>query len=198
MVNALKSAGPGPKKAKMDLTPEAFAFFLRWLSEDDRLATQQYFSIEQRLTKFFVRKGCLHSDELFDKTVNVLVRKLQEGTEIQNRLSFFYGVAQRVWWEYLREEPSLQSIEGKDIPAPPPDPSPEPELQCLETCMNALTPGDRELFIQYHEGQGRERIENRKRLARTHGGENTTRIKVFRIRRKLHECVSTCIDKKKQ
>ena len=197
MVNALKSAGPGPKKAKMELTPEAFALFLRWLSEDDRLAAEQYLLIRRRLIKFFVRKGCLHPDELFDKTVNVLVRKLQDGNELLNRVAFCYGVARNIWREYTRE-PKSQPIEGKDIPAPPPDPPPEQELKCLESCMNALTPGDRELFILYHEGQGRERIENRKCLARKHGGENTTRIKVFRIRRKLHDCVTTCIKKSQQ
>jgi hypothetical protein len=80
----------GVKKA---LTAEAFGKFLRWLSPNDESAVQEYQSIRLRLVRYFVHKGCSDPDDLFDKTIDVVVGKIEGGGEYPNPAAFCFGVA---------------------------------------------------------------------------------------------------------
>jgi DNA-directed RNA polymerase specialized sigma24 family protein len=69
----------------------------------------------------------------------------------------------------------------------------ELELQCLERCLTRLSPADRESIVQYHAGQGRDKIQARRALALGVGGTNVLRIKMCRIRKELRICVVACV-----
>ena len=69
------------KGEKRTLTPEAFGKFLRWLSEDDELAVREYQRIRTKLVRFFIHKGCTDADDLFDKTVDIVVAKVESCEE---------------------------------------------------------------------------------------------------------------------
>jgi DNA-directed RNA polymerase specialized sigma24 family protein len=176
------------------LTPDAFARFLRWLAEDVELALKRYWALRKKLVNFFVRKGCSDPHELFDKTVDVVVRKIDAGGEYTNQDAFCYGVARNIWLEHSRK-PKPDPLVTDNIPSPPDDEreSLEQKLKCLEGCMEELSPRSRDLITRYHQNQGRQKIESRKELAKEHGGENTLRIKAFRIRKSLHDCVNACL-----
>jgi len=65
--------------AKKALTPDAFGKFLRWLSQNDEEAVREYQSIRMRLVRYFVHKGCPDPDDLFDRTIDVLVGRTVDG-----------------------------------------------------------------------------------------------------------------------
>ena len=176
------------------LTPDAFARFLRWLAEDIELALKRYWIIRKKLLNFFVRKGCSDPHVLFDKTVDVVVRKIDAGGEYTNQDAFCYGVARNIWKEH-RRKPNPDPLVTDNIPAPRNDEREllELKLKCLEGCMEELSPRSRDLITRYHQNQGRQKIECRRELAKEHGGENTLRIKAFRIRKSLHDCVNACV-----
>jgi|SRR6476661_7156382 hypothetical protein len=176
------------------LTPDAFARFLRWLSEDNELAIKAFFAIRKKLITFFVRKGCDVPEELFDNTVDVVVRKIDAGGEYANQEAFCYGVAKNIWREHARK-PKPGPFVTDDIPSPLNEDREllEQKLKCLEVCMEDLSPRSRDLITRYYQNQGRQKIECRRELAKEHGGENTLRIKAFRIRKTLHDCVNTCV-----
>ena len=92
---------------KRTLTPEAFGQFLRWLSRDDELAVQEYQRIRTKLIRFFIHKGCTDADDLFDKTVDIVVAKVESCEEYHNPLAYCYGVARNVWHEDTRERKSV-------------------------------------------------------------------------------------------
>jgi hypothetical protein len=50
------------------------------------------------------------------------------------------------------------------------------------------------VVVRYHQGQGHDKIETRKRLADRLGGVNALRIRMCRIRRELRTCVAVCLD----
>jgi hypothetical protein len=185
---------PGSKKAMGGLTPEAFARFLRWLSEDSDHAIKTFFTIRKKLITFFVRKGCIAPEELFDKTVDVVVRKIDAGGEYANQEAFCYGVARNVWLEH-QKKPQPGPLVTDNIPSPQDDECEllEQKLKCLESCMEELSLRNRDLITRYYQNQGRKKIECRRELAKEHGGENTLRIKAFRIRKSLHGCVNACV-----
>lgn len=179
------------QEEKRKLTAEAFGKFLRWLSENDELAVHEYQRIRAKLVRFFVHKGCIDADDLFDKTVDIVVGKIESCTEYPNPLAYCYGVARNVWYQDTRERKSVTL--DVDVPSPEhPDPKVhEQELQCLERCLDQLSPGDRDIVSRYH-GEGRDKIERRKLLADVAGGMNALRIKMCRIRKELRICVVAC------
>ena len=177
---------------KRTLTPEAFGKFLRWLSEDDELAVREYQRIRTKLTRFFIHKGCTDADDLFDKTVDIVVGKIESCAQYSNPLAYCYGVARNVWYQDTRER-KLVVIDTDVASLEHPDPKVrELELQCLDRCLTQLSPGDREIIVQYHAGQGRDKIQARKLLAAGVGGTNVLRIRMCRIRKELRTCVAAC------
>lgn len=184
---------PNPERQR-SLTPEVFASFLLWLSPAPEQAGREYLDIRNTLVKFFVRKGCAHAEELTDKTLDRVVLIVHREPEKYTKpISLCCGVAKKVWFEYRRKI-LPESLEDENIPGPDPpdDEFTEHEMQCLSHCLDQLSQRDRELITQYHQFQGRQRIENRKHLAGLHGGMNKLRITACRIRARLHDCISSC------
>ena len=185
---------PVPERQRY-LTPEVFASFLLWLSPDPGQAAREYLSISKTLMKFFVRKGSAHAEELTDRTLDRVVLIVnREPEKYQRPISLCCGVAKKVWLEY-RRQPVPATLEDDNIPAPAPmeNEFSEHELQCLRHCLDQLPLSDRELITQYHQFQGRQKIENRKHLAQVYGGLNKLRITTCRIRARLHDCIDGCI-----
>jgi hypothetical protein len=184
---------PNPERQR-SLTPEVFASFLLWLSPAPEQAGREYLDIRNTLMQFFVRKGCAHAEELTDKTLDRVVLIVHREPEKYTKpISLCCGVAKKVWFEYRRKK-LPQTLEDENIPMPdrPDDEFTEHEMQCLRHCLDQLSQRDRELITQYHQFQGRQKIENRKHLAELHGGVNKLRITACRIRARLHDCIGSC------
>ena len=180
------------KGEKRTLTPEAFGKFLRWLSEDDELAVREYQRIRTKLIRFFIHKGCTDADYLFDKTVDIVVAKVESCEQYQNPLAYSYGVARNVWHEDTRERKSVPLEVDVASPEHPDPKAYELELQCLDHCLARLSPGDRDVVTLYHGQHGRDKIPVRRGLADGAGGMNALRIRVCRIRKELRICVVEC------
>ena len=185
---------PGKQRS---LTQEGFASFLLWLSPDPGQAAREYLDISKTLMKFFVRKGSAHAEELTDRTIDRVVGIVHDQpNKYSTPISLCYGVARKVWQED-RRTPTPEALEDDNIPAPiqPEDDLTEHELQCLRHCLDQLPFRHRELITQYHQFQGRQKIETRKHLAQMHGGLNKVRITACRIRARLHDCIDSCMQR---
>jgi len=174
------------------LTQEDFDRLLAWLDPERERAGQRYEEIRLRLIKLFACRGCGEADLLADETINRVARKLPEvaGTYTGDPALYFCGVAHRVHLEYLRRRP----------PAPAPVARPAEEVEreyaCLESCMRELTPDSRELVLQYYMEEKQVKIDHRKELARRLGiAINALRLRAFRIRAALQQCVEDCLEK---
>src|SRR5229473_8273492 len=132
------------REAKKALTSEAFGKFLRWLSADDELAVREYQSIRRRLVRYFIHRGCADPDELFDKTVDILVGRIEACGEVISPLAYCYGVARNVWRENARERRPVPLNENMVSIVSPNFEYREHELKCLEHCMGQLSPSDRD------------------------------------------------------
>jgi len=179
-----------------ELTPEAFAKFLLWLSDDPDTAAREYEKIRKKMVRYFTLKGCDDPDTLFDKTIDQAARTHDSTDDYPTPLALCYGVAKNIWREDCRKR-KPDPLPDDDLLAVPESETEEreQEAKCLETCLSRLSAGSRNLITRYYQGHGREKIEARKQLAAAHGGENTLRIKAFRIRGKLRVCVDECIQR---
>lgn len=190
------STEPLPQKTR-SLTQEAFSSLLCWLSPSPEQAARNYLDMRSKLIKFFIRKGCAHSDELADRTLDraALIVHNDPGKYV-NPMALCCGVGKRIWLEYLREEAST-ILDVKDIPSPPNQAAEfsKHEETCLNSCLEKLSERDRDLITQYHQFQGSQKIAKRKQMAEAHGGINKLRITAHRIRIRLHDCVSGCVQR---
>ena len=108
---------------------------------------------------------------------------------------YFWGVAKKVFYEYLEY---LKKESSKKVPPPtPPREELELEHDCLERCSSELSTEDRELIHKYYCHTGREKIGNRKEMAKKLGiGLNALRIRAHRIRIVLRRCIEHCLHPK--
>lgn len=175
------------------LSQESFDALLDWLDSDREQAGMKYEEIRRRLIKIFTGRGCAEAEDLADETINRVISKLDE---IENqftgeRARYFFGVANKVYMEYSRRKP----------PQPPPIPEEdsrriEQSYRCLEECIGRLSSENRELLLHYYQAEGRAKIEQRKLLAEKLGiAPNALRIRAYRIRAGLQECVEKCIER---
>jgi len=75
----------------------------------------------------------------------------------------------------------------------------EREFRCLERCMELLTPDNRALVLQYYHEEKKAKIDHRKLLAKKLGiAVNALRIRAYRIRATLLECVQNCLQRTMQ
>jgi len=173
------------------LSQESFDKLLSWLDPDREKAGIKYEQIRHRLIKIFAGRGCADAEDLADETINRVTGKLDEIQDLfeGDRARYFYGVANKVWLEYLRRK----------LPQPPPpfadSDRVELEYRCLEECISKLSDENRKLLLQYYQAEGREKIEQRRLLAEKLGiAPNALRIRAFRIRSALQKCVEDCIE----
>jgi DNA-directed RNA polymerase specialized sigma24 family protein len=175
------------------LSQEALDALLDWLDPDREQAGIKYEQIRLRLIKIFTGRGCVDVEDLADETINRVTNKL---TKIENnfmgdRTAYFFGVANKVYMEHRRRKP----------PQPPPSPPAdsertELEYRCLERCVEKLSDDNRELLLRYYGTEGGTRVEDRKKLAEQLGiAPNALRIRAYRIRLTLQDCVEKCVER---
>jgi DNA-directed RNA polymerase specialized sigma24 family protein len=175
------------------LTQESFDALLDWLDPQREKAGQKYEDIRRRLIKIFTCRGCSEPEDLADETINRVTNKLKEieAGFTGDRARYFYGVANKVHLEYLRRKPDVT------LPLPVANSDEvEREFKCLETCIDRLTPDNRELVLQYYQEDKKAKIDHRKMLAEHLGiAVNALRIRACRIRATLLECVQNCLER---
>jgi DNA-directed RNA polymerase specialized sigma24 family protein len=174
------------------LSQESFDALLDWLDSDREQAGIKYEDIRRRLITIFTGRGCFDAEDLADETINRVISKLDEiGSEFTgDRARYFFGVANKVHMEYARRKPP-------PVPLVSSDPNrAEVEYRCLDKCMSRLSEQHREFVFQYYQAEGRAKIEQRKVLAEKLGiGLNALRIRAYRLRASLQECVEKCVER---
>ena len=176
-----------------ELSQEAFDALLAWLDSDREQAALKYEKIRHTLINYFQSRACLEPEDLADETINRVTSKLKEIEKdfTGDRARYFFGVAKMVYLEYLRRK--LPQV----VTVPASDPNQiELEYSCLEDCIERLSKQDRDLLLRYYGAEGRKDTERRRGLAEELGiGPNALRIRVYRIRQELKECVATCVER---
>jgi RNA polymerase sigma factor (sigma-70 family) len=189
-------------KPKWQLTQEAFDRFLSALDENRDVAGEKYLLIRRNLVRFFEGRGFYESETHTDEVFNRVAKKLTEG-EIEDVSQYVYGVARLLILELYKERekanrvaheqptesfPQLESDERAET---------EQKLGCLNKCLLELPAENRDIIIQYYQGEKREKIETRQRLAeRLKIPQNALRSRAVRLREKLEDCILGCLKKR--
>src|ERR1043165_7596976 len=147
---------------KWILTQESFDELLMWLGPDREQAGRKYEDIRQALVRIFICRGCPTPEELADESINRVAKRLKDIKDVYtgDPALYFYGVAKKVFLEYLKTPP---------VPVPPPlqehSGEMDREYECLEHCVEKLPPENRVLVLRYYQKERCAKIVQRKQLA---------------------------------
>jgi RNA polymerase sigma factor (sigma-70 family) len=195
---------PPLPKQKWAITPEAFDLLLSWLDPNRERAGEKYEEIRARLIKRFRQHGCGEPEQLANETIDRVARKLPEiiATYEGDPVPYFYAVAHYVHIEFLRS-PAAIPLSQTDVPigfvqaVPELFDEDESLNACLKHCMDKLAQRDRELILQYYQGERQVKIKLRKELAEGLGIKLANlRLQTQRIRAKLKTCILDCLNRK--
>ena len=192
--HAEQSQSPRPKWL---LTQAAFDRFLSLLDCDRDRAGEMYESLRRNLIHLFIWRGCRDPEAHADETINRVIRKIDEGEEVRDLISYAHGVARRLLLEIFKQQ-EREQIGIDDLPplaasTEQPDDS-ERGVLCLRRCLNRLPEESRRLIVQYYQGEKSAKIENRKRLAEGLCLTlNALRYRAFELRQRLEGCIERCM-----
>jgi DNA-directed RNA polymerase specialized sigma24 family protein len=192
------------------LTQEALDRLLLRLDPDRDAAGERYLQIREKLCKFFQWRGCTTPDEFADRTIDRVARRLEGGEEIRagDAYLFFHGVAinvlrefwkhaQRVREKPLEEAPEVHTAAENPVEIGERKVEQERQLGCLDGCVKKLPAQQLMLITQYHQGEGGAKIAKRNELATYLGIPlNALRIRAYRIRGELENCITDCTKQK--
>lgn len=187
------------RKKLWTLTQESFDSLLAWLNPDREQAGKKYEEIRSRLVKGFASHGCPAAEELADETINRVAKRLPEIAEtyVGDPLRYFYRVAHYVHLEYLRKESHVAQLPPGELPVRENAEDIEPEYECLDKCLRQLTPDNRELVLQYYQGEKSMKIRIRKALAlRLNTKQANLRLQAYRIRENMKKCIQECLEQR--
>ena len=177
---------------KKEVTPEKFVSFLEWLSPDPDRAGEEYERLRFRLCTFFSQRHCSFADELADETINRVILKVAE-EKIENKIAYCYGVARNVYRESLRSERTHLDIDEVTIAAKAPE-EPSFSSECLDQCLDKLSPDTRNLLLEYFSEARSAKIELHRRISESLAMTQTAlRMRVMRTKQKLKVCVQECM-----
>ena len=184
-------------RQKWTLNQEAFDRLLVAFDADRETAGQKYLEIRNNLTRFFEWRGCSFPEDHADETINRMAKRVGEGEEILNHSGYAIGVARLLLLEInkgrQREQSALAEI-GATPDVYVPEDDGDSRLTCLRNCLQTLSPDNRELILQYYQGEKGEKIQNRKKLLDRLGiPVNTLRMRALRLRERLQSCVEECV-----
>jgi RNA polymerase sigma factor (sigma-70 family) len=198
-VSPRRRVSPSPRPERWQLTQEAFDGLLAALDADRERAAEKYLSLRRNLVRFFESRG-FPADEAADEVCNRLARKTEAGASFENISTYALAVARYLALE-LGKSPERKIVgEAPEIAVPPFDDDAdgrEAKLDCLNHCLSELPEENRRLITAYYEGSGREKIENRRKLAeKLEIPQNALRSRAVRLRDKLEACLAKCLRRK--
>ena len=187
------------------IPPESFDEILAWLNPDRDVAGTIYVQLRQDLTKIFTWNRCPDPDGLTDEVFDRVAKKVHEirKTYVGDPKLYFYGFARNLIKEIPKKIKTQTSLQGTE---PASDPRRETEQEtanmredCLRSCLQKLSKEKRELIVAYYARDKQAKIDHRTEMARRLGiSVETLRVKAFRIRSTLEQCLERCIDRMAQ
>jgi RNA polymerase sigma factor (sigma-70 family) len=191
------------------IPPESFDEILAWLNPDREVAADMLVQLRHDLEKIFQWRGCSDPEGLTDEVLDRVAKKVHEvrpDYEGDPR-RYFHAVANNVVKEDIKKRTthlSLDDVDPLKNPLTQPEPEAEDETQadrdeCLQLCLRELSDDKQALIRAYYEKEKQAKIDNRSELARQFGmSVQTLRVKVYRIRQSLDQCIERCLERKAQ
>jgi RNA polymerase sigma factor (sigma-70 family) len=193
------------RKIRDGITQETFDELLAWLDPNRAEAANKYESIRSSLVQVFSWRKCADPEGMADSAINRVARKVRDlrSDYEGDPARYFHGVARNMLREYENTRRLEVSLSNRELAAVPPFVDRLAELEriddCLRSCLRALPHKHRRLLMRYYAYDKREKAKRRQQMAHRLGIEQgALRVRIFRLRTTLEECMKQCLHKKEQ
>jgi RNA polymerase sigma factor (sigma-70 family) len=183
------------------IPPESFEEILAWLDPDREVAATMYVQLRHDLANIFKWRACSDPEGLTDEVFDRVAKKVHEvrPTYVGDPRLYFRAVANNVVRENLKNVKTQVSLDDDELPEPITTKCEEDDMldmeECLQSCLPKLSPKNRKLIVAYYAKEKQAKIDNRSELAQQLGiSVETLRVKVYRIRVSLQECIERCLE----
>lgn len=187
-------------RPRWELTASAFDRLLASLDIEREKAAEKYLRLKNNLVRFFEARGIAAADDAADEVLDRLARKLDGIETIDDPQTYALGIARLVALEFYKrlKMVSAADTDGATIADRVADRESgderEERLKCLDDCLTNLTAEKREIIVGYYNGEKRDKIENRSRLAAALGiPSGALRSRATRLRDVLENCIVDCL-----
>jgi len=187
------------------IPPESFDEILAWLNPDRDVAGSIYVQVREDLTKIFTWNRCADPEGLTDEVFDRVAKKVHhlKDSYVGDPKLYFYGVARNLIKEVPKKVKMQTSLQGTE---PASDPRHELEQEtammredCLRSCLQKLRKDKRELILEYYAKDKQAKIDHRTEMAERLGiTVETLRVKAYRIRATLEQCIERCLERMAQ
>lgn len=190
-------------RQKTDLDAEALEALLTRLDPDSGEAGKKYLQLRDKLARHcFKTHEFLRADELADKTLSILAKKLSSKDEhIEKPESYAFTILDILLLANSRRRKTVllpENFPGGDNPERTviKKMDGEKEVKCFWRCLDRLSPEKRSLFLAYNPCEECNREEIRRQIANVLGiTVETLRTRMNRLRRKMEKCCADCISR---
>lgn len=186
------------------IQPDSFDEILAWFNADREVAATIYLQLRHDLTQIFTWNRCSDPDGLTDEAIDRVaknVHQLRKTFEGDPRL-YFHGVARNLIKENRRMVKTQVSLEENDPVEPMSEVENETAImreECLHFCLQKLSGEQREMILSYYAKEKQAKIDHRTEMARRLGvSAETLRVRAYRIRATLEQCIERCLKRKEQ
>ena len=186
------------------IPPESFDEILAWLNPDRDVAAQMYVQLRHDLAKLFMWGRCPDPEGMTDETFDRVAKKVHEVRQSYQgdpRL-YFRAVANNLIKENFKKIKTQVSLDDIDLPDQQTIETAEETADiedCLQSCLQKLDNERRKLILAYYAKEKQAKIDYRHELAqRLEISLETLRVRVFRIRASIAECIESCLEGKGQ
>jgi len=187
------------------IPPESFDEILAWLNPDRDVAGSIYVQLREDLTKIFTWNRCADPEGLTDEVFDRVAKKVHhlKDSYVGDPKLYFYGVARNLIKEIPKKIKMQTSLQGTEQAS---DPRHELEQEtammredCLRSCLQKLRKDKRELILEYYAKDKQAKIDHRTEMAERLGiTVETLRVKAYRIRATLEQCIERCLERMAQ
>ena len=176
-----------------NLNSKSYSLLLETFSSDEKVAAFAYAKLRDSLIRFFQIKGDDAPDEAADETLDRVAAKLSEAVLIEDLTKYSFGVARLVFLENLRKaQKQKKAFEDFRLSnALQKNDEETDDFAPFRKCFESLPDAEKNILQTYFDDLPFDEInENRLKLTDKLGVSlNNLRLKIFRLRRRLEDCV---------
>lgn len=181
------------------LPPESFEEILAWLNPDREVAGAMYVQLRHDLAKLFLWRRCGDPEGMTDEVFDRVSKKVHDvrPTYVGDPRLYFLGVANNLIKENFKKLKTHVPLEEVDLTLQQTterEPEDEAIYDCLQLCLQKLNTETRAMILAYYAKEKQAKIDHRSELAERLGiSVETLRVRVYRIRVSLEECIERCL-----
>jgi len=186
------------------IPPESFEEILAWFNPDRDVAGAMYVQLRADLTKLFMWGRCADPEGLTDEVFDRVAKKIHEvkPAYVGDPRLYFHAVANNLIKENFRKIKTHASLDEIDLSGQLTTEGEQEDAaihDCLDACLQKLSSEQRQLIKEYYAKEKQAKIDYRSELAQRFGiSVETLRVRVFRTRKTLEECIERCVERKSQ